>query len=145
MQEQAVNGESARAVIETQALGGEIESDGSSHHKHEGSPEQNLFHPDSLVPFQPVLHPDDLEPFHPVYKDSSVLLTESGRFKLPTERLLQLQRIWRSLDQIALSSPRPNEHDWNQAMKRYRPAAAAEGVSVEKDDNDWNFFCWSCP
>ena len=138
---QAVAGEwvSVRSVVETQAIGGKIESG------EQGFREQHLLHPDSLAPFQPVLHPDDLEPFHPVYRDSSVLLTESGRFKLPKERLLQLQRIWRSLDQIALSSPRPNENNRDQAMKRYRPAAAAEGISVEKDDNEWKIFGWRCP
>ncbi len=137
--------ESNGPEIETQATSIEIESDGHDHHEAEGTHKQHLLHPDSLVPFHSVLHPDNLEPFHPVYEDSSVLLTQSGRFKLPKERLFQLQRIWRSLDQIAPYSPRPNEANWNQVMKRYRPAAAVEGASFENDDTDWKIFGWRCP
>jgi hypothetical protein len=125
--------------------GTEASPHGSNYHETGEAQKQHLFHPDSLVPFQPVLHPDNLEPFHPVYEDSSVFLTESGRIKLPKERLVQLQRIWRNLDQISFSSPRMNENNFSQAMKRYRPAATTDSVAFEKDDTDWKIFGWKCP
>jgi hypothetical protein len=86
--------------------------------------ECTLFHPDSLKPFNHVLHPDNLERFHPIYEETSVSLTKSGSSTVARENLIKLQRIWHNLDKIALSSPRCNGNDWNQAVKRYKPSAS---------------------
>ena len=90
----------------------------------EGLMQDGLLHPDSLKPFRRVLHPDNLEEFHPICNDSLVLLTKSGRNSLSKEGLLKLQRIWQCLDKIALSSPRPNDTSWKNAIDRYRPSSS---------------------